>query len=523
MKKLLVLILVVALALSAAACSSWKTTVTEYGGEIYGNGGFAVTKGDYVYLINGKAYNTDDNTFGNVVKGAIVRVKVADLGKADAVAEIVVPKIAYTEYYGSGSGLFISGDYVYYPTPSDKKSSTGEVKNGETEFMKTKLDGSGSSIITTVPALDSPYRFYEKDGKVFLTVYLSDTEDDSTIDRFITYDEDGNIIKKSKKIAGYDLGEFGSDYAYYVRTAYNETLEQDESFNEVYRYAFDGSKDELILNGVGGYTDKENGIGTQGVTFEIKKNAKTDLFLSMTYVDTSVAAFTGYYAIAHADLTGDSAANYKALVLLNDGDDNASAIFSENSVYFSRNAIVYSDSTYGLISYNYQAEDKDLREGLVYLSDDEDLLTLTFEYAEGNYLYFSKDGYYYRLDASALVDFTTGAKKDGASSVKAERLTYKTTYTKGDWFNAEIIGEVMLFVKTGEPYYSYVYSVGFKDIETKYEKSIADITEDEISDYESELAKTDKVAVTNALKTRVGILSAEDKTSTETYIEELEE
>ena len=519
MKKLLVLVLVFALAVLTAACS-WQSTVEDYSGEVSFNGGFSVVKGDYVYLINGKADNTDDNTFGKVVKGAIIRVKTADIGKEDAAAEIVVPKIVYTEYYGSGSGIFISGDYVYYPTPSDKKNSSGVVKNTEIEFIKTKLDGTGSSVIATVAALDAPYRFYEKGGKVYLTVLKTETVDGSAEDHLVTYDEDGNELKKSKKVAGYDLGEFGGANAYYVRTAYNETLEQDESYNEVYRYAYDGSEDVMILNGVSGFNDKENGIGTQGATFEIKKNAQDYLFLSMKYVDTSVVESTVYYAIAHSALTADAKANLNIINdgdnKINDGDNKAATIFASNSVYLSKNAIIYNDSDYGLVSYNYQSANKAIDDGLVYLFDDETVKSYTFEYSEGDYLYYSNEGFYYRLNVKALVDETTGLKKN-AESVKMERLTYKKTYASGDWFNAEFVGEKMLYVNTDSPYYSYVYALGLKDIETKYGKALADISDEEIEEYVELLVSTEKEDVLNALKLRVGILSEADKTATDEY------
>ena len=57
--------------------------LTDYeAGTVSDNGGYAVVKGDYVYYINGKAESTADNAFGKVVKGALVRTKIADLATA---------------------------------------------------------------------------------------------------------------------------------------------------------------------------------------------------------------------------------------------------------------------------------------------------------------------------------------------------------------------------------------------------------------------------------------------------------
>ena len=43
------------------------------------NGGFVTETNDYVYFINGKANNTDQNKFGSVLKGSVQRIKKDDL------------------------------------------------------------------------------------------------------------------------------------------------------------------------------------------------------------------------------------------------------------------------------------------------------------------------------------------------------------------------------------------------------------------------------------------------------------
>ena len=42
--------------------------------EVVSNGGFAVEAGNFVYFINGVEANTADNTYGDVQKGALVRI-----------------------------------------------------------------------------------------------------------------------------------------------------------------------------------------------------------------------------------------------------------------------------------------------------------------------------------------------------------------------------------------------------------------------------------------------------------------
>ena len=58
------------------------------------NGGFAVEKDGFVYFINGKAENTAENKFGEVVKGSLMRIKKDDLNAGNYVnAQTVVPML----------------------------------------------------------------------------------------------------------------------------------------------------------------------------------------------------------------------------------------------------------------------------------------------------------------------------------------------------------------------------------------------------------------------------------------------
>ncbi len=111
--------------------------------DISSNGGFAVEKGGYVYFINGAAESKDDNVYGDVVKGALMRISKADLaagGNYADKAQIVVPSLFVAGDYSSG--VYIYGDYVYYATPTTSKNKDGEVDNASLDFKRAKLDGS---------------------------------------------------------------------------------------------------------------------------------------------------------------------------------------------------------------------------------------------------------------------------------------------------------------------------------------------------------------------------------------------
>ncbi len=109
------------------------------------NGGFAVEYGDYVYFINGMENYTVENEYGEVVKGALMRMKKSDLNDDIASAgynkaETVVPMLFVAQNFTSG--IYIYGDYVYFATPTTAKDKNGEVVNSSIDFKRAKLDGS---------------------------------------------------------------------------------------------------------------------------------------------------------------------------------------------------------------------------------------------------------------------------------------------------------------------------------------------------------------------------------------------
>ena len=161
--------------------------------EVTSNGGFAVQKGDYVYFINGMADSTADNTYGNVVKGALMRISASALASGETAdkAECVVPSL-FTMKNKSGSyttGVYIYGDYVYYATPTTDKTMGGEVNSSYVDFKRAKLDG------TEGPMAD--YYFRLSTGSVnyrFVTVDGVDENGDGKEDVFCLYESD-NALK----------------------------------------------------------------------------------------------------------------------------------------------------------------------------------------------------------------------------------------------------------------------------------------------------------------------------------------
>lgn len=168
------------------------------------NGGSAVGYGNYVYFLNGtRGYEDTEaksNVFGDVVKGAVYRAEilkknsdgsyvidensVAVMGlkahkdedyKRDETevvdVERIAPKTVGTSGY-KGGGIFIFGDCLYYASPNNLKSKTGEVQHLKTDFFRMTLDGKTTQKIytTTEDTATSPYMFFSQGDYVYLSV-----------------------------------------------------------------------------------------------------------------------------------------------------------------------------------------------------------------------------------------------------------------------------------------------------------------------------------------------------------------
>ena len=184
MKKKVICIIAIMLVavLALAGCESYKNATFDRGdtsAPVESNGGSVVKQGDYVYFINGYAdYQTKakDNTFGNVLKGAIMRIKVADLGDMSK-AEKIVPKSVVSS--ASNTGFSIFGNYIYYVSPSIEEDRSGTVQTDNLQFLRTDLNGQNTQVILEIEDGKSTQYKYTSKGLVYVKdskLYFKSTE-----------------------------------------------------------------------------------------------------------------------------------------------------------------------------------------------------------------------------------------------------------------------------------------------------------------------------------------------------------
>ncbi|MBR2441549.1 MAG: hypothetical protein IKB20_00540 [Clostridia bacterium] len=203
------------------------------------NGGFAVEKDGYVYFINGKAENSAENKFGDVVKGALMRIKTADLnaGSYDK-AQTVVPLLFVASNYDAG--IYIYGDYVYFATPTtDKDVKTGEIANTHIDFKRAKLDGTEvmKNYFYRSATNSAMYRFVKgDDGKVYLLI-----EENGTLKSINVEDEDAEptVLVSGSSITYYfdEKNPENPNVYYTMGVTYDADTDMSStaSYNQIYK------------------------------------------------------------------------------------------------------------------------------------------------------------------------------------------------------------------------------------------------------------------------------------------------
>jgi len=142
------------------ACNPYKMDAIGGGdasAKVESNGGYVVKQGNYVYFINGYVGADADAAWGAATKQGIVRAEYKD-GKIDnSTSKVLVPKSVYNS--SANGGIAIFGEWVYYTTPNVDKDKNGTASTTNTDFMRTKIDGSVTQLIGTIGTRSSEYLF----------------------------------------------------------------------------------------------------------------------------------------------------------------------------------------------------------------------------------------------------------------------------------------------------------------------------------------------------------------------------
>ncbi len=258
-KKLFVLLTATAMTASVASLAACDTPFTPLAGDVTGevssNGGFVVEKGDYVYFINGVETYTSDNTYGDVVKGALMRIAKEDIAEGENTAETVVPSLMVAADYTSG--LYVYGDRIYYATPNNVKNTEGVVENEYLDFKSAKLDGSDVKSMFRVENNATVYRFVEVDDVVY-NLYV----EGSTLYSYNTSTEVTTTLVKNMASYVLDSTDKENPYVYYTMNVVDGDDKDSPNqlrYTQIYRVSADATEAPYEYTYDQAYLDEHDG------------------------------------------------------------------------------------------------------------------------------------------------------------------------------------------------------------------------------------------------------------------------
>lgn len=434
-KKLIAIIcLLLTCLLIFGGCSQYAFTALEgdTSGAVTYRGSTVIVKGAYTYFINGAANYTDDNTFGDVVKGGLARVKTSDIGKEDAKVEIVVPKILYKANADS-TGFIILGNKIYYSSPSTTKDKNSNLQTSKLDIMSVNLDGTGTKRLLTLESNSIAFYIMEQGGKVFLTYLEGDKiyTTELTADKISSKEVCENVITIAADVK--------NSIIYFTQGVIKTTStgeETEEPYNLLKKTTPDGTITEMKSG------KKENPINAyDGDNFAVVKAMDGVL----------------YYTVSNTTIGDQYLLQYK--------NDTHSVLI--NTIQFTQfliwnNSIVsYNGEGIKVISYDKESESYSSRVVTVVNS-------ATLHSIDNNTLYFVSDSKLYscnlydtRKEAKVLIDSTMSVA----------------------WATFEIVNEsgksVIYFFNSSADLTNYMYRAYFED-DKIVEERLAILTEDDI-------------------------------------------
>lgn len=351
------------------ACSAINLTggprVTD---TVYGNGGTAVVKGDYLYFANAYIdYNNlesvNDNKYDKnspYTNYGIYRTKLDASGKVVLNADGVPQNVEILSYNIGGyaySGLYICGDYLYYSTPytSSTSGSDSTLVKGLVRFDRVKLNGTEHQELykTATYSSDSSFKVVYIDGTTYIVISngnkdlivvncttsnVSNSTFASSITSFAVYDQ-RNIVYNETTLDAHK-------YVYYTTKSADET-------HYMYKKPLTGEDAEQILQSTSEILIKAVKNGRVYYTLDGKLystvNGESDVKLYSHFsLNTSESATTNTIS-SYAILDDSFGANLDRgiLCVFYDGTDYSFRIFNgyDNATTFTTLDVKVDDTT----------------------------------------------------------------------------------------------------------------------------------------------------------------------------------
>ncbi len=437
-----VLALVVICATCLVACNPYKWSAIGGGdasAEVESNGGYVVKQGKYLYYINGYEGADGDNTWGTPVKQSIVRSEIKEDGTVDnTTTKIVVPKIIYNSSAKGGFAIF--GEWIYYATPNNDRDKNGNPSTTDTDFMRTKIDGSVTQRVGKINVRNAEYIF----TPTRVVYYTSNTV------RFIDFSgmkTDKNIDNAAGAYEGVlaenvssVVWKYGCDTLFFTKTITGENSYK--NYNELCSIKFDGSAGRVIATENTFLAEGEDGVKNPQNVFKytlrdmyVEKDGSVTIYYTKTYNLDQTDKNVGLFCAKAADLKTTekklNALNSTTLYPL--GYTDGALAYNASNVY---------------CWYNGENAEKPIQSTGT-------SQTIWYVDAEAGVAYFTASS-----SAKELLKISYKGNLDNASVIMSEGI-------KVDWLRLDFIGDTLYFFATDDENYMHCVNVKTfdKDVE----------------------------------------------------------
>lgn len=303
-----VLVLVICIA-ALVACNPYKADSIGSGDSsaaVESNGGYVVKQGRFIYFINGYVGESADNAWGAATKQGIVRAEIKD-GKVDPTsAKLVVPKSVYNS--STAGGIAIHGEWIYYTSVNTDKDKTGTASTVNTDFMRTKTDGSVTQLIGTIGTRSAKYLFTTS-----RVLYYTD----NTIGYIDFSGMNDKATDKGKSAVKGTLAEnvenvvwdYATDSIFYVQTAPSE--DSYKNYNNLCTIKADGSGQKVlatqttfVAEGVDPVNDQLNVFKYNILNLYVESDGDCTLYYTKSHTFSSNSVPDGLFMAKASNVKG---------------------------------------------------------------------------------------------------------------------------------------------------------------------------------------------------------------------------
>lgn len=247
-------------AFSLVGCTEWSGFSNDTS-NVVSNSGIAVKHDGYLYFINGTKTTSATANKGDIVQGAIYKVKLDSEGEIaykedgetfEEISKVVNALVGFDE-----GSIHIFGNYLYYVTTSNRKNSAAEVLYQQFEFNRYDLkSGKSETFYRTAKNDDTiSYAFYQNDNTIDFVIFeqksatlTSLSIGDSVSENFKKTEVTGAVLSEnygiSTKTTAQNTVDDADCYVYYTKAAVTDGEYRDG--NRVYFASSDGSFDKLL-------------------------------------------------------------------------------------------------------------------------------------------------------------------------------------------------------------------------------------------------------------------------------------